>query len=156
VITEHGGCGEIVDEILWHVVDHRDLLEHDLALAVDVGKRRRYHHVAHRIERAAHVGVRHARVDDRRVPRRCRVELAAHRIEQLGELERVVARRPLEEQVLDEVRDPCPIRSLVARADSDPVAERDRSHPGKPLGHDANATRQRRDLRGGHGVILEC
>ena len=42
---------EIVDEILRVVVDHRDLLEDDLPLGVDVVERRREHHVGHRVER---------------------------------------------------------------------------------------------------------
>ena len=35
VVSEHGFGGEVVDEILWVVVDHRDLLEHDLPLRVE-------------------------------------------------------------------------------------------------------------------------
>ena len=39
--AEDGLGGEIVDDVLRVVLDHRDLLEHDLALRVDVGERGR-------------------------------------------------------------------------------------------------------------------
>ncbi len=96
--------GEVVDEVLRVVVDHRDLLENDLALGVDVVEQRREDHVRHRVERLLEPSVRHARVEDGRLARGGGVQLAAHRVEQLGDLLRAVARRALEEQVLDEVR----------------------------------------------------
>ena len=52
---------EVVDEILRRVLDHRDLLEHDLALRVELGERRREDHVGHHVEgssRDAVVGTR--------------------------------------------------------------------------------------------------
>jgi hypothetical protein len=67
VSTEDGFGQEIVDEILWCVLHHRDLLEHDLALGVDVGERRREHHVCHHVESALEMAVGDARVDDRRL-----------------------------------------------------------------------------------------
>ena len=105
MLAEHRLGREVVDEVLRVVVDHRDLLEHDLPLGVDVVERRREDHVGHRVERVVQVAVGHACVEDGRLARGGRVELAAHGVEELREALRAVPRRPLEEQVLDEVRD---------------------------------------------------
>ncbi len=58
--AEHRLGEEIVHELLWCVVVHRDLLEHDLALLVELGERRREHHVGHHRERLFDVFVGHA------------------------------------------------------------------------------------------------
>ena len=71
-----------------------------------IGERRCEHHVGHHLERDVEVVVGDARVDDGRLAGRGGVELATHRVEELGDLDGVVALRPLEEQVLDEVRTP--------------------------------------------------
>ena len=105
VLVEHGLGEQVVDELLRRVLDHRDLLEHHLALGVEVGEGRREDHVRHHVERVLEVPVGNARVDDRVLARRGRVQLAAHLVEHLGDLLRVVRARALEEQVLDEVRD---------------------------------------------------
>ena len=131
-----------MDEVLRVVVDHRDLLEHDLALRVDVGERRREDHVRHHVERDVEVVVGDARVDDGRLARGGRVELAAHRVEELGDLDGVVAFRPLEEQVLDEVRDAGLGDGLVARAGADPEADRGRANAFDPLGDHTLARRE--------------
>jgi hypothetical protein len=67
------------------------------------------------------------------------VQLAAKRVEDLGDLLGRVRSRALEEQVLDEVRDAGPIGLLVTRASPDPEADRDRTHVCEPLGDDALA-----------------
>ena len=142
---------EVVDEVLRVIVDHRDLLEHDLALAVDVVEGRCEHHVRHRVERALHVRVGHARVDDGRLARGRGVQLAAHRVEELGDLLRAVPLRALEEQVLDEVRDPGPRPWLVARPGADPESQRDRPHAAQRLAGDALAAGKGRDVGLAHG-----
>ena len=76
------GC-QVVHDVLRVVLDHRDLLQHDLALRVDVAERRGEYHVRHHVEGDLDVVVGDARVDDGRLARRGRVELTAHRIEQL-------------------------------------------------------------------------
>jgi len=64
VRAENGVGEEIVHELLRRVVVHRDLLEHDITLLVDLGERRREHHVGHHLERRVDVPIRNARVDD--------------------------------------------------------------------------------------------
>ena len=127
---------EVVHELLRRVLVHRDLLEHHLALLVDLGEGGREDHVGHHLERRLHVVIGDARVDDGVLPRGRGVQLGAHRVERLGDLLRVEAPRALEQQVLDEVRDAGAVGALVARADVDPEAERDRAHARDPLGDD--------------------
>ena len=112
--AEDGLRGDVVDEVVRRVLDHRDLLEHDLALGVDVRERRPEHHVRHHVERALEPVVGDPGVDHGRLARRRRVQLAAELVEDLRDLLRRVARRALEEQVLDEVRDAGPRLGLVA------------------------------------------
>ena len=131
--------GEIVDEILRIVVHHRDLLEHDLALRVDVDQCRREHHVRHHVEGDVDVVVGHPRVDDGRLARGGGVELAAHRVEQLGDADGVVPFRALEQQVLDEVRHAGLGDRLVARAGADPEADRRGADTVDALGDDTLA-----------------
>ncbi len=143
---EHRLGGEVVDEVLRVVLDHRDLLEDHLALAVQVGERRPEDHVHHRVERRLEVVVRDPRVDDGRVPRRRGVQLAAHRVEELRDLQRVVALRALEHEVLDEVRQARLRVRLVARTDPHPEPECDRPHALDALADDPLAPGERGDL----------
>ena len=110
MVAEDRLADQVVDELLRRVLVHRDLLEHDLALGVEVVEERREDHVAHHVERRLDVAVGDARVDDRVLARGRGVQLAAEPVEDLGDLERAVAARALEEQVLDEVRDARPSR----------------------------------------------
>ena len=122
MVGEDRLCDQVVDELLWRVVVHRDLLEHDVALGVELGKRRGEHHVAHHIHRGREVVIRDPRVDQRVLARGCGVQLAAETVEDLGDLQRAEALAALEQEVLDEVRDTGLAARLVARAGADPVA----------------------------------
>ena len=51
MVAEDRLAEQVVDEILRRVLVHRDLLEHDLALGVEVVEARREDHVAHHLER---------------------------------------------------------------------------------------------------------
>jgi hypothetical protein len=73
------------------------------------------------------------------LPRSGGVELAAEPVERLRDLLRGVARRTLEEQMLEEVRGAGALLLLVPRACSDPVAERDRANARDPFGDDTLA-----------------
>ena len=55
---------DVVDEFVGSVLHHRDLLEHDLPLGVDVDERRPEHHVHHDVERPLETVVGNPRVDD--------------------------------------------------------------------------------------------
>ena len=105
---------DVVDEVVRRVLDHRDLLEHDLALRVHVDERGPEDHVCHDVQSALEPIVRDACVDDGRLARRRRVQLSAELVEDLGDLLGRVARGALEQQVLDEVRDARARVGLVA------------------------------------------
>ena len=137
--AEHGLREEVVHELLRRVLVHRDLLEHDLALLVELGERRREDHVRHHLERVLDVTVGHARVDDRVLARGRRVQLGAHRVEGLCDLLRVVRAGPLEQHVLDEVGHARAVVALVPRAGADPEADRDGANARHALGDDALA-----------------
>ena len=145
---------DVVDEIVRRVLDHRDLLEHDLALGVELVERRPIHHVRHDVERGLQPFVRDAGVDDGRLSRGRRVQLPTELVEDLGDLLRRVARRALEEQVLDEMRDACASFRLVPRPRSDPEPERDRAYARDALGDDALAGGELAQVVLGHRRIV--
>ena len=84
---------QVVDELLRRVLVHRDLLEHDLALGVEVVEVRREHHVAHHVDGGLDVAVGDTGEDDGVLARGRGVELAAEPVEDLGDVERAVAAR---------------------------------------------------------------
>ena len=104
-----------MDAVLGLVLVHRDLLEHDLALGVDLilGQRRRQQHLRHQVEGLVGVLVEKAGVKVRRLLAGGRVGGRAHAVEELGDLDRRVALGSLEQQVLEEVRDAGLSRRLV-------------------------------------------
>ena len=134
-------------EVVRRVLDHRDLLEDDLSFGVDVRERRPEDHVRHDVERALEPVVRDSSVENGRLARGRRVQLASELVEDLRDLLRRIARRALEEQVLDEVRDTRPCDWLVPRAGADPEPERDRANARDAFGDDALAGRELGDLR---------
>ena len=86
-MTAENGLGrDVVDEIVRRVLDHRDLLEHDLPLRVELVERRPVHHVRHDVDRSLEPFVGDARIDDGRLPRRGRVQLSAQLVEDLRDL----------------------------------------------------------------------
>ena len=107
VVAEHAARRQVVHEIGGIVLDHRDLLEHDLALGLErLGLEARARgHVAHDVERERQVLVQHAHVHDGRFARRVGVELGAQAIGHARDLDLVEALAALEQQVLDQVRD---------------------------------------------------
>jgi hypothetical protein len=130
---------QVVHELLRLVLVHRDLLQHDLALGIELRERRREDHLPHHVERGLEAVVGHARVDDRVLARRGRVQLAAERVEDLRDLLSAVRRRSLEKEMLDEVRDAGLRLGFVPRARADPEPDRDRAHVREPLRDDALA-----------------
>src|SRR5581483_370941 len=135
---------EVVDEVVGRVLGLRDLLEHDLALAVDFGG------VEDRVEEEAgeqlgchrEVLAEHLGVVAGVLLAGERVEHAADRVDFLGDLCRGARARALEEQVFDEVGDPVLGRDFVARAVLYPDAEGGRDHRGHRLAQHAQAVGQ--------------
>ena len=146
VPAEDGLRDHVVDEVLRVVLHHRDLLQDDLPLGVDVVEGGVVDHAGHHVEGRLEPVVRDACVDDRRLARGGRVQLAAETVEELRDLLGAVRPGALEEQVLDEVRDPGTGVRLVARARADPEADRDGADAWHALGDHALARRQLREL----------
>src|SRR3954449_13162030 len=141
VVAEYRLAEHVEDLVLRVVLVHGDLLEHDLALLLELAlvEARAPDHVGHHVEGLGEVDVEHARVHRRRLLAGARVELGAHRVEQLVDLERLVARRPAEQHVLDEVRQAGLGPALGGRARADPEAERHGSHGVHVLRDDPDA-----------------
>ena len=116
VVAEDGLAQHVEHRVLRVVLVHGDLLEHDLALGVDVLERRPPDHVGHHVEGRRQVLVEHPRVDRGARLVGAGVELGAHAVEELVDLGRSVAGRALEEQVLEEVRQAGLRLRLTARA----------------------------------------
>ena len=130
---------QVVHVLLRRVLVHRDLLEDDLPLGVELGEERRVDHVGHHVDRQLELVVGDARVDDGVLARRGGVQLAAEPVEDRRDVLRRVVARALEEQVLDEVRRAGLRAALVARAGADPEADRDRPDAAHLLRHDTHA-----------------
>ena len=64
MVAEDRLAHQVVHELLRRVLVHRDLLEHDLALGVELDEERREDHVAHHVERLLQVVVGDAGIDD--------------------------------------------------------------------------------------------
>src|SRR3954453_11646543 len=141
VLAVHGGGQHVVHAVLWLVLVHRDLLEHHPALGVDLvdGQRRIDQHLGQESKRLVGVLVEEPRVQVRRFLAGRGVRGGPHAVEELGDLDRRMALRALEQQVLEEVRHARLGGRLVTRARAHPHAERDRAHGGHLLRDDPNA-----------------
>ena len=97
--------------------------------------------------------VDHSGIDRGRLLAGARVQLGAHPVEDLIDLERRVFGGALEQQMLQQVREPGLVVGLAARARSYPQPERDGADRGHRLGHDPRARFELcnpRGLLGGH------
>ena len=97
VVAEDRLGEDVVDAVGGLVLVHRDLLEHDLALGVDLVRRQRRgeQHLAISVERVLGVLVEQPRVEVRRLLARRRVGRRAHPVPELGDLDRRVLSVPL-------------------------------------------------------------
>ena len=127
---------QLVDEIVGRVLDHLDLFEDDLLLALDVvgAERRVADDVGEDVDRQRQMLVEHLDVVAGVFLRGERVELAADRVDRLRDVLGGARRGALEEHVLDEVRDAAALGGFVARAARQPDADADRADLRHPLG----------------------
>ena len=135
---------QLVDEVVGRVLDHLDLFEDDLLLALDVvGAERRVHHdVGQHLDGQRQVLVEHLDVVARVFLGGEGVHLPADRVDRLGDVLGAAGRGALEEHVLDEVGDAALLLRLVARAAREPHADADRAHVRHPLGEETETVRQ--------------
>ena len=95
---------------------HVDLFQDHLALGIEVrlADQRVLEHVGQMIDRHLQVTVEHPRVVARVLLGRERVDVTAHRVEVLGDVERGPVLGALEEQVFQEMAGPADLRGFVA------------------------------------------
>jgi hypothetical protein len=136
---------ELVNQIVGGVLDHLDLFEDHLLLALDLVEREggMEHQVRQDVEGPRQVLVHHLDVVAGVFLRRERVEVAAHRVELLRDVLGGATFGALEEHVLDEVGDAALLGHLVPRAAGEPHTEAHRAHVRHGLGDEPDAVRKR-------------
>ena len=97
----------------------------------------------------------HARIIGRGLDRGGRVEVAADRLDLLGDLARACAACALECHVLEQMRDAVLVRPLVTAAGADPDAERGGLQMRHRVGHDHEAGGKTRDFDA-HAAAPSC
>ena len=134
----------LVHEIVRCVLHHLDLFENHRLLFDDVGRRERrtQHHVAEQVERDLQVLVEHLDVVAGVFLGGERVQLAADRIDRLGDVLGGSGGRALEEHVLDEMCDPALGLGFVPRTPRDPDTRGDRTDVRHRLGDESQTGRQ--------------
>ena len=68
-----------------------------------------------------------------------RVDVAADRVDLIGDLQRGARRRSFEQHVLDHMRNAAHVIGLISRADTDPNPQRDRLNVVDVLGDNSDA-----------------
>ena len=129
------------DQIVRRVGHRADLLDDDVLLA------RQFHavesglgqNVGQHVERERHVVLEHARIVSGALGAGRGVEIAADRLDLLGDLTGRAPPRALERHMLEEMRNAVLVMKLVAAAGSDPYAERCRLQMRHGIGHHADA-----------------
>jgi hypothetical protein len=142
--AEHGLEEALARDIRRVVVGHREFLEDDAALVLELDRvdQARHEHVGKHVDRHREVLVAHLRVVAGVLLRGERIVLTADRIERHRDVERGTRGRALEQQVLEEVRRAERAGPLVTRADGHPVPDRGTASAGHVLGQDPHAARQ--------------
>ena len=143
VLPEDSLAQQVEDPVLRIVLVHRDLLEHHLALGLELAEPGAPDHVAHHVECALEVAVEHPCVQRGRFLVGARVGFRPHLVEQLVDLLRSVALCATEQHVLDQMGDARLMPLLDRRARAYPEAERHRAHARNGLGDDPHAGVQR-------------
>ena len=137
----------IEDDVVGRVVGLPDLLQDDGALALELGRieGRVQQDVGEDVERERHVLLQHLGVIGRALARGIGVEMAADRLDLLGDRAGAAPLGALERHVFEKMRDAVDLRRLVPGADIDPEAERDRVDRVDAVGDDPQPVRQRRE-----------
>ncbi len=139
----------IEDDVVGRVVCLADLLQDHRALALELGRveARIHQDVGEDVERERHILLQHLGVIGRALARGIGVEVAADRLDLLGDGAGAAPLGALERHVLEEMGGAVDLRHLVPGADIDPEAERGRVHRIDPVGDDPEPVRERCELR---------
>jgi len=146
VLPEGLGREQVVHHVVGVVVVHRDLVEDDVALGVDVlgGDQGVGDHVAEHVHRQVQVHVEDPCVEAGVLLGGEGVELAADGVQGHRDVHRRAAPRALEQHVLEEVGAAVQRLVLVGGPDPDPDPDAGRAHPGHLLGDDAQPRGEQR------------
>ncbi len=135
----------IEDDVVRRVVRLADFLQDHGALAFELLRVEGgvLQDVGENIERERHVLLQHLGVISRALARGIGVEVAAHRLDLLGDGPRAAPLGALERHVLEKMGDAVDLGRLVPRPDIDPDAERNRVDRIDAVGGDPQPARQR-------------
>ncbi len=145
----------VEDDIVGRIVRLSDFLQHDRTLAPQFGfvEGRMLQQVGDDVDGQRDILFQNAGVIGGVFPRGIGVHLPADRLDLLGDLLGVAARRAFEQHVFQQMGDAVLGSGLVARAAAGPDADRRAFDMGHRVGGDAQAIGQGRDPdRGGHAV----
>ncbi len=148
VVREQGFGQQAVRDVLREVVVHRQLLQDDLALVVDVAVAQCRHgqHVTEELDGQRQVLRRHPAVVRRVLLGREGVDVAAHPIDRGGDGPGAARLGALEQQVLEEVRHARQLVGLVPGPHPDPHPGRHRERRRDALGDDPQPRGELRDV----------
>ena len=132
---------QLMHQIIGRVLDHLDLFEDHLFLALDVFVAKRWveHEIRENVERAGQVLIEHFDVVAGTLLRRERIQLSANRIDRLRDVLGSPPSRSFEQHVLDEMRDASALVVFMPRATCQPDADTDGPHVRHRLGDKAEA-----------------
>ena len=145
----------VEDDVVGRVVGLADLLQDHGALALHLLglEGRVLQDVGEDVERQRHILLEHLGVIGRALARGIGVEVAADRLDLLGDGERAAPLGALERHMLEKVRDAVDLGWLVPGPDIDPDAERDGVDGLDPVGGDLQPVFQFRQLDR-HSLLL--
>ena len=146
---------QVEDQVVGRVLDLADLLEHDMALLLELVllDGRMLQDVGDDVGRQRHVRGQHAGIVGGVLARGVGVEGTADLLDLLGDAARRAPARALEGHVLEQVRHPVDLGRLVARADIDPDAEGRGLDVRHGLADDAHPVVQRGQAESGIGHL---
>ena len=132
---------QLVDEVVGRVLDHLDLFEDHLLLALDIVRTERgvQHDIGQDVDGQRQVLVEHLDVVAGVFLRGEGVELPPDRIDRLRDVFGRTRRRALEQHVLDEMGDPAALGGFMPRPPGEPDADTDRTDLGHLLGEETEA-----------------
>jgi hypothetical protein len=139
VLGEH-----LVNQVVGRVLDHLDLFEDDLLLALDIvlAERRTHDDVGEDVYGQRQVLVEHFDVIAGVFLGGEGIHLAADGVDGLGDVLRAAGGGALEEHVLDKMRDAALFLRLMTRPTGEPDADAHRPHVRHPLRQDAEPVGQ--------------
>src|SRR5437764_5423849 len=148
----------VEDDVVRGVVGLADLLQNDRALAFELGrvKARMHQDIGQDVEGERHILLQHLGVISRALARGVGVQVAADRLDLLGDRAGAAPLGALERHVLEEMRDAVDLGRLMASADLDPDAERDGIDRLDAIGDDAQAIGELSERYGHAAPQLGC